>query len=346
MKTLKFKIFAILAIITLNVAGQEPFTKKFNQVFDVSKTDKFVISNKFGRIQIENSNDNKITIEAEIIVKTASQNKADRIFDQITIDIKKENDIIYAITNIDDISEKHASFEINYYVLMPAYINIDLTNKYGQVNINELTGKYNINVMYGSLTANNFTDGQKPYSTVDLSYCDNSDIKNINRSKILVSYSKLSVNNAQSIILSSKYSKIKINQAINMAAKIAYDDLDIETINNIAINGKYSDIKINTLKTTLKSETSYGNIRVNEVNNEFETIESKSKFGNVKFAAPINTSYIVDLVCEYGNIKHNNLSTINKNRNGQTEKIYGSNGQPPYNRTINIDCQYGEIDLR
>ncbi len=348
MRTLNYKLLVILFVAFAGIANaQDKYEKKFHEQYDVNKETTFEISNKFGDIIITNTKVNTITIDAEIVVKSRSKAKADKIMDKISVNISKEGNTINAETMIDNISSNNSDFEINYTVAMPAYVNIKLINKYGNVTINELHGKSVLAVKYGSLNVNKILDGnKKPLSSVELGYCENSRINEFYWGKIIIKYSKLKVGTGKALAISSKYSKLRLGTFSSVVAESGYDDYDIKSIANMVLTAKYSNIDIEKLTKKLKVENKYGDIRVNEMPDGFESVDVVSKYAKISLGLSLNANYKLDARARYADIKYNNMKIRRIIKEDHGMEISGYSGNESTKTTVKVVSEYGNVDLR
>ncbi|MDA3894457.1 MAG: hypothetical protein PF517_22575 [Salinivirgaceae bacterium] len=346
MKTLNYKIITLFFILITSIAGaQDDFSKKFHKEYDVSKSSNFEIANRFGDIKIENTNADKITIDAEIIVKARSQDKADRIMSKISVNIAQNRSDVSAITKVNNIN--NASFEINYVVVMPAYLNTNLSNNYGNVTINELHGKSNLAVKYGSLNVNKMLDGnEKPLSSIELGYCENSRVNEINWAKISIQYSKLEIGSGKAVAISSKYSKLRIGQFSSIVAEAGYDDYEIDKVSNLKITAKYTNINLNQLTKKFIIENEYGNITVTKIPDGFKEIDVLSKYAKIRLGIASEANYKIKAKSKYADIKYNDLNIQQRIKEDNGIEISGFSGSESTESTVNIDTKYGNADLR
>lgn len=347
MRALNYKILALVLLFSTSFSfAQETYNKKFHQSFDVNKESIFDITNKFGNIRIENTDADNITIDAEIVVKTRSQDKADKIMERITITIEKNGNTITALTELDDIKTNNASFEINYTVLMPAYLNINLINKYGHVTINELHGKSKLAVKYGSLHVNKILDGNtKPLSSVELGYCDKSSIKEFNWGTLIIKYSKIEVEKGTALVVSSKYSQLQLGDFSSIIAEVGYDDYKFGTINNLVMEAKYSNIEIRELTKIMKIDNKYGDIEVSTIPNGFESIEITSKYASIELGLAPDASYQLDASTSYADIKYPDIQISERIKGDFGTQIKGLVGNKATKATVVVISEYGDIDL-
>ncbi len=348
MKTLNYKLLTLLFIAFASILNaQDKYEKKFHEEYDVTKETTFEISNKFGNIKIENTTANTITIDAEIIVKSRSASKGEKILDKISVNISKTGNTVIAKTIIDNISSNNASFEINYTIIMPAYINIHLINKYGNVTINELHGKSVLAVKYGSLNVNKILDGnKKPLSSVELGYCESSQINEFNWGKVIIKYSKLEIGKGKALVISSKYSKLRLGTFSSVVAEAGYDNYDIANIANLVMTAKYSDIEIEQLTKKLKVDNKYGNISVNKIPDGFDEIDIVSKYAKINLGLASDANYKLNAKTSYADIKYNNLKIKQRIKEDFGMELIGYSGSELTKATVKIVSEYGNVDLR
>jgi len=103
MKTLKLTLLvvSIFAFTLQSANAKEEYKKNIKESFDISKDAKLVLKNKFGKIHCENWDKNSISIEVEITVDASNQEKANKYFEKINVDIK--GNLFSNINNKEDI---------------------------------------------------------------------------------------------------------------------------------------------------------------------------------------------------------------------------------------------------
>lgn len=348
MRTLKFSLLAVLFVtFTGLVQAQDKFEKKYHEAYDVTKGETFEISNKFGDINIENTTADKITIDAIVIVKARSKEKADKIIESIKINISKSGSTVIAETDMEDLKMNNVNLEINYKVTMPAYLNTNLINKYGNVIINELHGKSNLAVKYGSLNVNKILDGNdKPLSTVELGYCEHSNINEFNWGKVIIKYSKLKIASGQALVVSSKYSKLDLGDFSSVVAEAGYDNYTIGSLKNFVLSAKYSDVEITKITKKFQLENKYGDVAVETIPDGFSSIDITSKYAQIKLGLAENANYSLDVKTNYADVKYNSLNITNRVKEGSGMELKGTSGSKSTDATVIIRSEYGDVDIR
>src|SRR5437763_1621081 len=101
MKTLKSSLSIILlsTLMCFQLQASDEYTKKISKSYDVNKDATLSVKNKFGKVHCENWDKNTISIDVTITVTASNQEKANKYFDKIRIDITGSNSLVTAVTS-------------------------------------------------------------------------------------------------------------------------------------------------------------------------------------------------------------------------------------------------------
>jgi hypothetical protein len=162
------------------MAESEEFSKNLHKDYDANENTLLIIQNKFGDVDINNWDKNKVSIDVIITVDHKNEEKAKELIDYIEVEFNQTGNTIEAITKIDEkfskwnsftFNDNQKEFSIDYKVNIPKNIKLDLLNKYGSVFINEVAGHTKISVKYGNLKINKLTrENIKPLNEIYLGY--------------------------------------------------------------------------------------------------------------------------------------------------------------------------------
>ncbi|HTX88002.1 MAG TPA: hypothetical protein VMC08_03355, partial [Bacteroidales bacterium] len=204
-----YKIFVLLVLFFFlaglaAVSAKDEYTRTINKEFPVKQGDKLVIDNRFGKVHCNNWDKDQVTIEVTITVLAHNQDEANRFFDKITVDISSAAGVISAKTSLGENRNSTGNFSIDYEVNMPSYLDLNITNKFGDVYVGELAGKGDLEVSYGDLDVN----------------------------KLLNSDNQVQV----------KFGKARIGWIKGAVATMAYSQFDLDYAGSLWLNSKYSDL--------------------------------------------------------------------------------------------------------
>ena len=345
MKIMKSSILVMLILsISLCGFGKEQFTRDYNKTFDVNKTSKFKIENKFGNIEIENPSEAKIIIQVVVAVHAGNQEKANKLLDKIHIKLSKSDNVVYAITNLD--GDDFKDLQIDYFIKMPAYIASSIANKFGSVIIAELTAKSDITVEYGNLIAKKLMfDEIEPAGKVVLKYSDLSKISECNWLNILAKYSNVEVGRATGLILDTKYSNMETDEANTIISNSKYDNYEMGSLANMVLVCKHANFEIGNITQKLDVEIGYGKFTLGNVVEGFEQIKIDSKYTDVDINIEENASYKITALVDYGDIDLPDGPNVKLVRDGTSVSVKGYVGASGQDSEVYVKSKYGRIDL-
>jgi len=347
MKTIFYiVIFSISILISDKLMADEIFTKKVEKSYNLKNNSYFKIYNKFGKIHIENNENNSLEIIVTFSVKAKNQEKANKFFSSVNVNFSSIDTMIQAITEFSE-SSNFKDFSIDYNIKMPDWLRIDLENLYGDVYISKLTSLSNLKVKYGNFKANNLIFGdKKPRTILDLSY-SNGVIETTDWLKLLLSYSEIEITQSKGLIIKSKYSQVSLKRSESVVADSKYDQpYEIQSVKNFAVSGAYSRFEIEELTNLLDADLKYSDIEINKVLPNFSEIKLIVKYGNGELRFDKNGSYFINAESEYGTIEYPENESINELKDKSESKVSGRHGSNKNTKSkVKIDVKYGNVDI-
>ena len=354
-KLLSVLLLTSLVVSTLGVVGQERVAKTYQKEFTLSNSSNVYLENRFGQMNIENWDKNSISIVIEIKVDYPEGSKADRLIKAINIEINQTGDNISAITQIDEdfmkswnriFSSDSKDFSIDWEVKVPKQTNIELVNKYGDIFINELTGKCKIDLKYGNLKANKISrENIDPLSSLTISY-GNASIDEVNWFKADIKYAKLNITKAKAIVVVSKYSKVVIDQVSSVVSESKYDTYSIGTTANFVGEGGYTTYRFEELTKKFDLVVKYGDVRIDRVPATFESIKFNGGYTSINAGIDPTASYNLNADVSYGNLKFNSQGRFNRFESNNGVEVDGLVGKDENTKSkVNIVVRYGSARL-
>jgi len=344
---------AAVCLLSFSLTAQE--TKKdFHKEFKAGTATTLEINNRYGDVVVQGWNKDQVVIDVKVTVEMSDKSRSEKLLNYIDIQFSENGDNITAKTVIDDkfnFSGWGGSrrFSIDYSVKMPVGANLDLTNKYGNTDIDELHGLVTLDIKYGDLSADKLTRGnEKPLNKLTLAYGKGS-IDEAGWLDIYARYSpSISIDKSQALLIDSKYSKIKIGETSSLVGESKYDNINVEEIKNLVLQSGYTSAKIGTLTKKLNYQGSYGSFDVNTIPAGFESIEVKTNYMGVRLGIDESASYSLDAHSSYGNIKFNednfrHEKHIVENNSTTLSGTAGKEKEPK--ATVKVSASYGQVKL-
>ncbi len=360
MKTIIFnlKTGALLMALTVTMgilAQGGPFKKEIKKEFAVNPNTRLELFNKYGNVDITNRDDAALSIEVVIKVDVRDQQRADDLFRMIKIDISQEGDLIKAVTDIGEdfgryfkgFNSDNGGLEINYRVSMPKTVPVNLSNKYGNVFIDELTATSTIDVKYGKLTANKILhDSKEPLSKVYLSY-SNGTIQETRWIELDIKYSKISITDSKALAVLSKYSKVFVTNASSVVSESKYDTYEIGKLNNFITTAAYGHFSIGDLSGKLQVDTKYSDVIIDRISSGFEGIKINNSYGTYKLGIDPAAAYKLNGYSKYCTIVYpENNAKVNRFNENNEMKVEGVIGNAQNAKAeVAVTSHYGNIRL-
>ena len=265
-----------LLIVPLTLKAEE-VTKEFHKEYKAGPNTTLDINNKYGDVVIQSWDNDQIVIDVKITVELPNQEKAQKLISYIDVIFSESGNLISAKTVIDDKFNftgwggDSKKFSIDYNIKMPAGTSLALANKYGNTDIDELTGSVNLDIKYGNITAGKLTRGNiKPINSLNLAYGKGT-IDEAGWLDLTVRYvGSFDIEKSQALLLDSKYSKLSLGETSSIVGESKYDNIRIDKINNLVLENGYCDVKVGELTKKLTYNGSYGSFEVESIPAGFE----------------------------------------------------------------------------
>lgn len=279
------------------------FKKELSKEFPISKNGKVTVSGKYGHLNVSTWEKNKAKFEVKIIVKANNKQKADRMFERISIDFDNGGDYAKAALNVKDGSWKDykgVSYQIHYEVKIPVGSSVDLYNKYGNIHLTDIKGSAKIENKYGNIKTGDI--GQDVNLQLGYGSADLGSVRNLN---VEIKYSKLDVDATQDIKIESKYSQIYVDKARDIKSESKYDKFFLGEVHNIRSYGKYDNFKVKSLHN-LDATGKYSDY---DVKNLHGKVDLDMKYGDAVFHKVHSTYQGINFKGEYADL-HVELSGV------------------------------------
>lgn len=359
MKTMRVisATLAFLLMVSCAFAAKGRLNKVFDREFVVKESTKLFIQNKYGQVNVENWDKNLISIHVEVKVDNPNDEKAKIMLDAIDIEFSESENVVSAITKFNkDVmksnkrlfsSISNEEMSIDYLIKMPKHIEVDLNNRYGDIFINELSGKVLVDLRYGNIRINKLERGDADnLNTLTIGY-GSATISEVNWLKVEIKYGNLKIDKARAVVLLSKYSKVTVDKVNSVVVDSKYDGYNLGSISNLIGESGYTNFVINDLSKKLNLTSKYGDVKVVNVADNFESIVFNGAYTGLKAGINSNVSYKIDAVVSYGNIKFDaptsKINRIEQNTSTELSGVIGASEAT--NSKVYVRAKYGSVTL-
>ncbi len=331
--------FFVAITLCMEVTAQET-TRRFSKSWPAGEIETLEIVNKFGEVKVSDKGGAMVTIEV-VVTAEGSESRAKDILDDISVSFGQQGSKATAETQIASNFKSRSKFSIDYTVNIPADRNLNITNKFGNVVVQKLTGKGLFDIGYGNLTAGQL-EGEG--TRLDLAY-GKADVESMKDARISLSYSRMFMKSAGNVTLESKYSTLNIDKMTSIKVSSKYDTFNFGTLTALEGDSKFSNYKIATIENSLKLASGYGTIRVEHIPADFGTVDINSSYAQISLGMDEKAAYQVVATCEYCSINYpqNNFSGNSMKENTKQTingtVLGGSKGK------VSVSSRYGNVKL-
>jgi hypothetical protein len=309
-------IVAFLLLPWMSIIAQDFSKTYYDEKYDVDKGASLVIRNKFGDIHCQAWDESFVSVEVTVKVDASSQEKANRIFEKIRVELNGSRTKVEGVTTVGSIN--NADFSIDYEIRMPGWINIDLTNQFGDIFLDETDGQVKINLEYGAMEANSF-NGPKTDLTIKFSDVETGFMKS---GKINMEYSEWSSKGAENMELYSRFGEISIDKAANLNIDSQYDEVDVGVVGQLISISRFSDLAFDKINVDFDVDIEYGEIEVNYISAGFKTGKIRNTFAGASLTFDPKANINIDAKLEFGELSYPKATSMNHEIVGYTTNIY------------------------
>ncbi len=341
MKTKYFSLVILLLMLFGIQANAEKTVKKIYKSYPLSQVSKLELSNKYGTIQISDIRKDSVVINVEIWVD-GSSSRAQRLLDNITVNFNSSGGTASAVTEFrNEFNNNNQDFGIDFQVSVPEDRELAVEMKYGNVNMNNLTGKGVFDVKYGELRAKNLLS---PTLAIDLSYSKAS-VEATKDLDLVINYSKINLGKGDNLKIDSKYSGLVIDDCKDVTLDSKYDDFRFKTINNMTTSSMYTGYKIDQIVSSLTLTNGYGDFTVSTIPANFKSIKVSSRYASVRLGIAQGASYKLDGAVRYCDLKHP-AGKLNRDKEDNSYEVHGTIGESSSpTSVVKIESSYGNVSL-
>ena len=156
---------------------------------------------------------------------------------------------------------------IDYTVLVPPGLNINLSNKYGDIYIDDMKGSVSINLSNGDIKANSLL-GE---TSISLNF-GNGIVNELSNARLNISYADIEIQKAGQLRIESKSSKIRIREVEILDAESRRDKYTISRIDNLFGESWFTDIWLYRADDEINFNPRYGALKVDSIPEDFSFI--------------------------------------------------------------------------
>ncbi|NLN33912.1 MAG: hypothetical protein GX159_10015 [Flavobacteriaceae bacterium] len=318
-------------------------TKVIDKSFTVNPNAELRINNKYGNINMTTWDRNTIEFHIEIKVDGANADRVKDRINSISVEFKANPNLVSAETIIKNIrNSNNINITINYFVKLPKTNNINITNRYGNISLDQLKGSSVIQLDYGNMSLGKM---ENALNTWDLDYVTSANVDFVKSVHMDLDYSKVNIKKSELINLTADYSDASLGEIGDLLSQMEYGNLFVEQVNSLSGVVAYTNVKTNTLNTSFVMNMRYGSLSIGNVRKGFNKISIGADYSDVSVGIGSNVGYKLNGNFKYGGLKFPSHLSMSKQIEKSTAKTYeGTAGDGSGEILINMN--YGSAKIK
>lgn len=293
MDTLYKKLLWLLLLLVICplVWGQEEASRNITKTYTMNNLGKLHLENKYGNININGWDKDEVFIEIAITVNHRKKEHAEELLKRIQ-PIAKEGDnfvsfgyeivekssgfftTLFEKTDYSDLNR--SNIQIDFTVNMPKKAALKVTNTFGDVLIEDWTGKLKALVEHGDIWVRENLDN----ADITLRY-GKLRAQNINYFNVGIKNGELDMGNSKSMRLNSSGTDISLAAITALEIYSNKDDITIKEVSTISGNLKFSTLELNRLIKEVDMTLRITDFRVAEIASANANISIKQESSEI-----------------------------------------------------------------
>ena len=305
-KKLKMIVAFLIAAGTFIQAQVYTESRKIERSFPASSETRLDLSNKYGMVHVIPWSKDSVHIEIDLFAKSSSNSKLERIIRNIDFDFTETRYYVIASTtfgnkyntffsDLKDISgsiiPSKNQVEINYTVYVPGSMNINISNKYGDIYIDDMKGSVSINLSNGDLKANSLIGD----ATISLNF-GNGIINELGNARMNISYADIDIRKANQLTIESKSSKIRLQDVEILKTTSRRDKYTVSRIGNLFGESWFSDIWLYRMDEEINYSPTYGVLKVDTIPSGFSFVNVNTEYADLNMIFDEQASFMFEIM--------------------------------------------------
>jgi len=342
----------ILASSDPDCKGKHTKEKKITKEFTVNANATIDVDNSYGNLDIVTWDENRVVFEITITTNGNNQEKVQKKLDDITVVFDATSSLVSAKTKFNKEGSGswwnwnksgNVNMKINYVIKMPISNNVNLSNDYGNINLEKLEGRAIISCDYGKITTKELMAENNKLS---FDYTQNSYFEYINSGEINADYSGFTVAKAKRLEISADYTKSNIEIAEDIVYSCDYGNMNIEKVNNVTGNGDYLSTRLGYIYKNATLKADYGSIKIDRITANANNLVIESSYVGITIGYDSGYNFNFDIDIDYGSLRDADGLEFNKRKEESSSKYYsGYHGNSSSGNMVKISSDFGSVSL-
>lgn len=366
MKTSNYRFLLSLAAIFLvwqsgfSSDQEVELSKRYSMSYQLSDGAQIDLVNKYGDIIVNTWNKDSVRFDIRITAYGKNDEAVEKLIERVSFDHTSSGKFMKFSTVFDRQSGSFKEFwnslgdyskvlinknnlHIDYDVYLPKSASLYLENKFGDIFINEFTGRCKVSLSQGDIKAGKITGA----FNLDLRF-GNGSLQDIRNGYLNLQIAEVLINKAQKLDISSSSSTIRISEVSQLRIDSRNDKYRIKNVGSLNGESTFSNIEISSLTSELVSNTNFSDLLIEDFAEQGKMINLNGKSTDVNIWLRSNNAYNVDVLSKEDKLllpaSWDNLRSFYTDDRERYKRFSGHTGSGKAARII-IDNQGGSLNI-
>ena len=354
----KLLLFIVVFGLGLPMVAQEKVTKKLVKSYTLTNAGELHLDNKYGNVNIYGWNKEELSLTVTITVTHKKKDNAQELLNRIKPILRSSENFVSLSYEIGEnnsgffsqLFEKANPFDfdrsnvqIEYKVFLPQKAEIEVTNKFGDVFIEDWNGALQANIEHGDM----WVSENLNKADITMKYGELRAL-NINYGTIDLKNGELDMQDSKNLRINSSGSDIEIKKITSLEFYSNKDEVNLEEVGSIYGSLKFTNLQLNRLSSDIDmnmkiAEFNLDGIVNSETSVSIEQESSEISINITDFPHEFNAILEEGLVRLPKSFRNVDSKLINKSKKlREIRATYGSN----YNGKISISGKKGLVLIK
>jgi hypothetical protein len=296
----KFYLVIFITLASFHLQAQIPeYTHQVVRSFRVNNGLTLDLANKYGKVQVITWENDSVKFIIDLRIRAKDQGKLQKLKQSIDFEFTPGQSFLIARTKIGeagsdvfkdivDIAGNYlsgsSSVTINYTVMVPAYIQLKIENKFGDVYLDDLNQNLSLTLSYGDFTCNRLNASGEIRLT-----SGNAEVGYIREGQLFISYGNLHIHDADKLTAETRSSTITIDKTTSLQVNSRRDKLYLNDIGSLSGEGYFTLVNGGSLHNDVNFICRYGGFNLNYIRKSFTVIHLTAEYTKVSldFEKPV-----------------------------------------------------------
>jgi hypothetical protein len=329
-------------------------TRKLSRTFAVPAGKPYTLATRYGRVQVNVWNRNEIRTDVDIITRADTEEKARQLQDMIQVQLLENDPATGGVSARSRFGampracwSRTKLYEVNYTVWVPQNTPLHVFNTFGDVSISgELTGPTELTVAYGTLRTGRL-EGRRNVVRVGNGQVA---VAYARRASIDASYSRLRLDEGQTVDLRNHYSDIAIGQVQELTVHSKYGDVALGTVRQLRGTSGFCKFSIDQLSDRLEMTVQHcPTFEVRNTGRNFSLIDLDGGYSTIVLNFADEAGFNFDVNTQHGKLLvDKRLVRVAAEETGPTSSdVQGTFGAKARqgSSSVNIKVRYGNVSF-